>query len=357
MYDDPSGLIAASVILWLLTVLCVALRFSLKLHERQPLRVSDWLILASWLFGTGLTVLEIYGIAIKSLGYRIGATLIDPASVTGQLNKAKHIQLAFLLLGITALGLIKLSVCFLYWQLFAQISSRTVLRRFLIVWMVVITAWATSFVLAGLLECGSHLSAVFGTPTEYLEHCGGAVSSGYAMVGTDIATDFITLIIPIPIILGLHMDMHRKLLTLSAFLIGALSVGASVAKGYIYIQSSLGQYTEDGLLILTGLSIWNLAEVQVGIIAACGPLLRPFISRLFTMPSFISSRVRSTSKMIDSKESRDSRRFQQIAESEVELAIRDRSMSQAPSDRSRLDTYGLGARYKSVSSHLAPAQP
>lgn len=64
--------------------------------------------------------------------------------------------------------------------------------------------------------------AVFGTPTEYLEHCGSAIRSGYAMVGTDIATEFITLIIPIPVILGLHMDKRKKMLTLLVFLIGAV---------------------------------------------------------------------------------------------------------------------------------------
>lgn len=127
-----------------------------------------------------------------------------------------------MLLGVTGIDLVKLSVCFLYWQLFAQ--AHTTLRRFLVFWMAVIVVWGTSFVLAGLLECGSHLTAVFGTPTEYLDHCGSAVPSGYAMVATDIATDLITLLIPIPIVLGLHMDKRRKMLTLLAFLIGALLV-------------------------------------------------------------------------------------------------------------------------------------
>lgn len=44
------------------------------------------------------------------------------------------------------------------------------------------------------------------------------------MVGTDIATEFVTLVIPIPIVLGLHMDKRKKMLTLLVFLIGGLSV-------------------------------------------------------------------------------------------------------------------------------------
>lgn len=35
--------------------------------------------------------------------------------------------------------------------------------------------------------------------------------------------------------------------------------------------------------MITGLSIWNLAEVQIGIIAACGPTLRQILAHI--MPS------------------------------------------------------------------------
>ncbi|POS76104.1 hypothetical protein DHEL01_v205499 [Diaporthe helianthi] len=320
MYDNPQGLIAGSVIMWVVTTLCVGMRFSQKLRDRQRFFASDWLIVAAWIFGTGLTILEIYGVAIKSLGYKIGAAILDPTAITGQLNKAKHIQLAFLLLGIAGIDLVKLSVCFLYWQLFAK--AHTKLRRFLIVWITLIALWGTSFVLAGLLECGSHLTAVFGTPTEYLKHCGSAVPSGYAMVATDFAADFVTLIIPIPVVLGLHIDTRKKILTLLIFLIGALSVASSITKGYIYIRSSMGMYTEDALIILTGISMWNLAEVQIGIIAACGPLLRPVLIRAFSpLTTLIASKWRSSSQVArHPKENQELPSHSDMPGSEVDLA-------------------------------------
>lgn len=107
-----------------------------------------------------------------------------------------QLELSFLLLGILALGLIKTSVSLLYWHLFAKVKF----RRFLIVWIIILIVWTTSFVLAGLLECGSHLKALFSTPQEYLHRCGSAIPSGYAYVGSDIATDFITLVIPLPVV-------------------------------------------------------------------------------------------------------------------------------------------------------------
>lgn len=81
------------------------------------------------------------------------------------------------MLGVVATGLIKLSVCFLYWNLFGKVRS---LRYFLMFYMFFITAWTISFIAAGLAECGNHLMAVFGTPTEYLASCGHAVPTGFA---------------------------------------------------------------------------------------------------------------------------------------------------------------------------------
>ncbi|RYP39192.1 hypothetical protein DL767_002300 [Monosporascus sp. MG133] len=319
-YSSPAGLGTGSVILQILTTLCIGLRFYSRRWKRQGILTSDWLILIAWAFGTSLTVVEIYGVAVKAIGHPLGATIEDPRSI----------ELAYLLIGIATLGLIKLSVCFLYWQLFAKIMF----RRFLIVWMVIIAAWATSFVLAGLLECGSHLKALFGQPQEYLDHCGSAIPSGWAMVGSDVATDLITLIIPIPVVLKLQMSTQKKILTLFTFMIGALSVGASVAKAYIYIMATLNP-------ILTGISIWNLIEVQVGIIAACGPTLRAILTHI--LPTETIASLISISRSGISKGS-DNPAFDKVSDSQERLGVRVRNGSKVPSERSGANYYELELR-------------
>ncbi|KAK4170120.1 hypothetical protein QBC43DRAFT_679 [Cladorrhinum sp. PSN259] len=276
-YDDPAAIVAGTVVMQVVSTLCVGLRFYSRRWKHQSCIVSDWLILAAWVFGTGLSFLMLYGVSRKSMAYPIGGNIWDPKAVNGRLNRAKHSELSYLLIGITALGLVKLSVTFLYWHLFA----RVMFRRFLIFWMIIVTTWAVAFVMAGLLECGRHLKAIFGEPQEYLDHCGSAMPSGYAMVASDILTDFVTLVIPIPVILTIKMSARTRILTLMTFLIGGLSVGASIAKAYIYITATLGLNDTDAISILTGIGIWNLVEVQVGIIAACGPTLRPILARIF----------------------------------------------------------------------------
>ncbi|KAK0737602.1 hypothetical protein B0T21DRAFT_168395 [Apiosordaria backusii] len=242
-YDNPDALVAGTVIMQLVSTLCVALRFYSRRWKCQQFIASDWLVLAAYVFGTGLSVMMLWGVSQKAMGYPLGGTIDDPAAVNDRLNKAKYSELAYLLIGIVALGLVKLSVCFLYWHLF----STVMFRRFLIFWMVVLAVWILGFVLAGLLECGTHLTAIFGTPQEYYEHCQAAMPSGYAMVSSDILTDVVTVLIPIPVIMKLQMNKRTRVLTLLVFSIAGLSVGASIAKAYIYITATQGLGTEDAI--------------------------------------------------------------------------------------------------------------
>lgn len=105
-------------------------------------------------------------------------------------------EYGFVLVGVLSIGLIKLSVCLLYWHIFARVKF----RRFLIVWTTIIFAWTVCFVLAELLECGAHPLKVFGTRHDVETYCPHLHQIGYALVGSDVATDLITLVVPIPLV-------------------------------------------------------------------------------------------------------------------------------------------------------------
>ncbi|KAI1395529.1 hypothetical protein F4819DRAFT_478174 [Hypoxylon fuscum] len=145
------------------------------------------------------------------------------------------------------------------------------------------------------------------------------------MVGLDMATDLITLVILIPAILKLQMPTHRKILTSFIFMTGAFSVVASIVKAYIYMTASFGLYTEDAILIITGLSIWNLVEVQVGIIAASGPTIWPILAHMLPNESHLS--LVSFSKKNRSKEPSDLSSFVKMKN----LAPSRKRESKAPS--------------------------
>jgi hypothetical protein len=60
-YDNGGGIIAASVILEIIVLVCVGLRFYTRIWRKTSFIASDWLLLVATILATGLTVLQIYG--------------------------------------------------------------------------------------------------------------------------------------------------------------------------------------------------------------------------------------------------------------------------------------------------------
>ena len=63
-YDNPAAIIAASIIMEVVAATCVTLRFYTRWWRKTKVLVADWLILAAFLCGTGLTVMELYGMPV-----------------------------------------------------------------------------------------------------------------------------------------------------------------------------------------------------------------------------------------------------------------------------------------------------
>lgn len=276
LYRTKGGVIAQTLVLQVLSTICIALRFHTRYWRRQNVLASDWVVLIAFICGTSLSILEIYGVAVNGFAVPLDATFL-----AGRLNQrlilVQHMEYAFVIIGIFAVGMIKLSVSLLYWHIF----SRVRFRRFLMVWIAIIIAWTTTFVLGEILECGVHPLKVFGSVKDLDTYCKHRHAIGYALKASDIGTDLGTLIIPLPLVFRMKLPTVKKFLVTVTFLVGALAVGASAASAYIYISSSLKLNHEDGIILVTAYSVWNLVEVHVGIIAACGMTLRPILARIF----------------------------------------------------------------------------
>lgn len=60
-YDNSGAIIATSVILEIIVLVCVGLRFYTRIWKKTSFIASDWLLLVATILATGLTVLQIYG--------------------------------------------------------------------------------------------------------------------------------------------------------------------------------------------------------------------------------------------------------------------------------------------------------
>ena len=111
-----------------------------------------------------------------------------------------------MLLGVFATGLIKLSFTFLYYRIF----NKPLFRRVFIIWIILLILWTTASCLAGLLVCGSHFMALFDSVAVYNQYCGAALPIGIAIVGSDVGSDLVTIIIPIPMVCLFCPDSKEK---------------------------------------------------------------------------------------------------------------------------------------------------
>ena len=82
-------------------------------------------------------------------------------------------------------------MCFLYLHIFAA----PIFRRIIKAWAVVIVLWTVSFIVSTMTRCGTHISESWDFTSKY---CDTSPAEGWALVGSDVATEFITLILVIP---------------------------------------------------------------------------------------------------------------------------------------------------------------
>ncbi|KAK4692115.1 hypothetical protein P7C71_g5025, partial [Lecanoromycetidae sp. Uapishka_2] len=126
-----------------------------------------------------------------------------------------------------------------------------------------------------------------------------------AQAFSDVITDIMILAIPLPCIWALQMSTKRKLAVCGVFLLGALTVAASVTRLVFTYKIAAATLTGDMDLtyLLTPIVYWPMVESSLGIVGACLPSMRPvvtdgFVGSLWTMlsSSSIWERSRSGSK-------------------------------------------------------------
>lgn len=101
-----------------------------------------------------------------------------------------------------------------------------------------------------------------------------------AQAYSDVFTDIVILLLPLPCIWTLQMPVKHRLAVCGIFLTGALTVGAGIAK-LVAFRWTIEQTNGNNLditFIDTPLIYWPMVESSLGIVGACLPLLRPLFA-------------------------------------------------------------------------------
>ncbi|XXH03066.1 hypothetical protein Hte_009456 [Hypoxylon texense] len=276
-YQTPGHVIAAGIVLSIVDIVALVLRFWTRKKQHEPLKMDDWLIIPATLLVVGIGVSMVYGVSRESLGYRThvpsGFTGDIETAVTEQLQITDKIQWAFAMMLPLALGCIKASFLFFYMRIFS-ISKKSPINIFLSVLLVIVAAWSISFFFATLFACRLSFWAVWGSTVDLITQCIESMQLVLALCITDFMTDVIIICIPIPLVWRLNLTTTRKIAVSIVFLLGAVTIAASLTRLVIIARAVAIGFDSDATLVITENIYWGLVECAVGIFAACLPTLQ-----------------------------------------------------------------------------------
>ncbi|CAI7590130.1 unnamed protein product [Penicillium glandicola] len=274
--NNHHGLIVMTSIFFLTAIFVVSLRFYSRRLSKLPLGPDDWFALASLLF-----VLVLNGIFLSGLiqGVITGHSIVlnnwpQPSALEVLAQKYKY---AFQTTEKIAFGLIKISILFLWKRILSPIRS---FQLFCWVMIGIVTAWSTSFFFATLFQCGTSWDWNWAPIGFFLTECTDTLNMLTVFCGTDLLTDFVIMLMPVPIIWRLRMSVRKKIGVTSVFMVGIFTIGAGVARTYIYLVTSYDKASNlDFIADFTLFILWSEIEVNVAMIVCCMPVFGPVLGR------------------------------------------------------------------------------
>lgn len=167
-----------------------------------------------------------------------------------------------------SISTIKLAILLFYLRLF---GSRTGFRKILYVTGALVISWFIGKSFTAIFRC-TPISAAFVFDTFYQEqHC---IDTNAYLIPTsvfNVTLDVWILVLPLYIVWTLKLSPRRKCGLSGIFLLGAFTIGASIARTYFVFNVDLSDITWSSVTPIN----WSSVETSVGIISACLPTLLP----------------------------------------------------------------------------------
>ncbi|MCJ1456795.1 hypothetical protein MMC28_007160 [Mycoblastus sanguinarius] len=215
---------------------CVGLRLYARRLHGVSLGADDWTVIAGLVFVIAMGVTLITEVGLKELGYPAP----DPSTAVGKPNA----NIAFWpveILQVPALGLVKVSFILLYRRIFTK-RTAPIFHWVTLSLFSIIVSWTIAFFFSLVFICGNDFSAYWTSTIVEKAHCVDTDMLHNAFAISDVVTDVLIMILPLPMIWQLHLTTRRKLGICAIFGLGAFSVGASIVKMVIFIQATSVNY-------------------------------------------------------------------------------------------------------------------
>ncbi|KAI0482031.1 hypothetical protein GGR56DRAFT_165987 [Xylariaceae sp. FL0804] len=244
---------------------------SLRLYTRYflvgKIGLDDWMAILSAACLFALGVGQCFNVR-SGLGSRI-YTLDLPSALVPFL---RDFWLALLFYNIT-LFFIKMTFLFQYYRVVAQVRN---LRIVYIISMIIIGGWTISQIMLISFLCVP-IEGLW-DPSVHAQCLDDQAEQNMNAIG-NIVTDFIVLILPLPVLLRLNLRAAQKWALVGVFCLGFLTCIISILRRVEGLQ-----FSNDLTFSAVDVTVWSIAEVTSGITCASLPTLKPLASKF--IPSF-----------------------------------------------------------------------
>ncbi|KAJ5297796.1 hypothetical protein N7508_008045 [Penicillium antarcticum] len=211
------------------------------------------------------------------ISFGTGRHMVDLDLPTTIVPTLKH-WYAYQLVYPLAIGLVKFSILSQYYRIFP-------VRRFRIATATiagVVFLYTVIVIFVNAFECHTKPWRAW-DPTVYPNGCNSLTATYFSMAGTNILTDVIILFMPLPLIAKLNLHRRKKYALIAIFLTGTFASAASIVRlSALYKYMITKDVSYDAIQIL----LWSQVEVNIAIISASAPSLRPLFRSVFRGSSY-----------------------------------------------------------------------
>ncbi|KXJ95117.1 major facilitator superfamily domain-containing protein [Microdochium bolleyi] len=264
---------------------------------------DDYAMVAAWLIALGLSVSIIVG-ATKGLGRH------DINIDVGDWDALRRTEYVFSVLYNPALMATKTSILIFYLRL--SKNTERVLRLASWLTLGIVNVAGTVLTLLNIFQCRP-ISAAFDM-YEGAAYCIPILTEFICAAPVNIVTDLAILALPLPVLTGMRLPLRQKVILILTFALGVFVTVVDVVRIY-YLQQAVMSITpsvssnpaatfgdQPEFSWNASLSfMWSAVEVNVGIICACIPTLKPLIIRILPAMLVDPDGTRRTPSSSDSK--------------------------------------------------------
>lgn len=277
-------MLAVSIALAVLSTVFVLLRVLSRGAIVKKIALDDYFMVLAWIIAFGMTMAVIWGTR-----YGLGRHEENiPPEWASTLKKSNY---AFSVLYNPALMMSKTSILIFYLTLS---KSNHTFRWATIATLFVVNAGGFALTMLNIWQC-TPVNAVFQTPIPDSASCTDIVTIYLSSAPLNIITDLAILFLPMPILTSMRLPKKQKIILIITFSFGIFVAAVDVVR-IAYLQSAAetrianihNNLDEDNNLTsentdfawYASLSfMWSVIEVNIGIMCACVPALKPLASR------------------------------------------------------------------------------